>query len=209
MQRRPSATPFLLAAVCRLIAAITLLIAISAVPTARVAACSCILMGDDSDAALEASDLAFSGTVVGEQPSVIPGGGREPPAPGPNTYLFKVDGVAKGEVGAVAGVMSGTGGGDCGMTFERDERWMVFANRETADAGDGPEPDERFWTSICSGNLPLEPDQHPPVPVTNPVSTQEPEAEGGVPVELVAAVLGAAAIALVSAYLFTRSERSA
>ena len=53
----------------RLLAALAIVIGISAVPIAQVAACSCMALGPEE--AAQMSDVVFAGTVVGEAVGAI------------------------------------------------------------------------------------------------------------------------------------------
>lgn len=100
----------------RLLGALAIVIGISAVPVVRVAACSCAAMAPDEAAA--AADVVFAGTAVGEE--LLPGTGLAPMpigGMGSTVYTFKVDGVAKGEVGTEAAVRAGGDSAGCGMSF--------------------------------------------------------------------------------------------
>lgn len=188
---------------------------LSAVPIARVAACSCMQMSPE--AAVAAVSAAFTGTVMHEDPmtgSGFGGTGAEPvgdiprdaplpmpaiaPDQGAMLYRFEVDGVAKGELGTQATLLGGGDGAGCGMSFAVGQRWLIFANVE----GDV------LTTSLCAGNVLLEPGQEPPLPVTAP--TASPGADGSgftLPMGVVVPVAVIAALVGVSAYIFWRADR--
>ncbi|MCA1587311.1 MAG: hypothetical protein LC744_01110 [Chloroflexi bacterium] len=70
-----------------------IVLAVSAIPIAEAAACSCMPMVPSEAAAM--ADAAFTGTVVAEQPVA----GDQPLGPAPMgqiIYTFEVDGIAKG-----------------------------------------------------------------------------------------------------------------
>ena len=184
----------------RVVGAVALVVGVSAVPVARVAACDCALRGPDEAAA--ASDAAFTGVAIAasEGAAPAPAPALREPMPMPMSqvlYTFAVDGVAKGDVGAEAQVLAGGDQGACGMTFAMNERWLIFA---TSEGG-------MLTTHLCSGNMALEPDEEPPIPVTAPSASGGAPSGAGVPLGVllpVAAVLG---LAGVSAFLFWRADR--
>jgi len=109
-------------------------------PGATVAsACDC--QGPATDAAaIELSDAAFTGTLVG----------RIDPDPlvtsaDPVRYVFDVELVHKGEVGARVEVESAWSGASCGATIAADQPMFVVARVE----GD------RLTTAQCSGTRPV------------------------------------------------------
>lgn len=176
----------------RLLAALAIVAAVSAIPIAQVAACSCMPMVPGEAAAM--ADAAFTGTVVGEQPA-----DDEPLGPAPMgqiLYTFAVDGVAKGDVGARATVLSGGDGAGCGMSFAMDERWLIFA---TADGG-------QLGTGLCSANVPLAADEEPPISVVPPTGTPSYDG-GGVPLGVIVPSVAVVGLLGVAAYLFWRAER--
>jgi hypothetical protein len=205
----------------RLAAACALVTAVSAVPVARVAACSCMPMAPEE--AARASDVAFTGTTVHEEPLALGRGGavvvgearaigagavaveREAvlvdPAIAPawaTMYTFEVDGVAKGEIGPEVQVQAGGDGAGCGMSFGMNERWLIFATVE----GD------TLTTHLCAGNAPLAPGEEPPIPVSAPEQGAG-DAGGGLPLGIVLPVLVVLALAAVSGYIFWRADRPA
>jgi len=164
------------------------------VPIAQVAACSCIAMSPEE--AARTADAVFAGTVVGEEPPAA----RDllgPEPMGQVVYTFAVDGVAKGEVGAEASVVAGGDSAACGMTFSTKERWLIFATIQ----------DGMLTTSLCAGNLPLQPDEAPPIPVYAPTASEPDAAGGGLPIGVALPVAAVVALAAVSALLFWRADR--
>ena len=177
-------------------AIVTVALAASAVPAARVAACDCMMMSPDE--AVAAAEVAFTGTVAGERPIAE---NREPRdgtgGVGNVLYAFEVDGVAKGDVGATVEVLSGGDGASCGVSFGVGDRWLIFASRET----------DVLATHLCSGNLALAPGEAAPIPVSPPPAGEPQEVGRGLPVAVLVPAFALAALAAASAYLFWRAER--
>ncbi len=173
----------------RLLAAIAILIGISAVPIAQVAACSCMPMTPGEAAA--AAEVVFTGLPVSEEP-----GNANPQAV---LYTFQVDGVAKGDVGTTVSLVAGGDSAVCGVTFALNERWLVFATTQ----------DGALTTSLCAGNLPLRPDEEPPVTVRPPTAGDPADAAGGsgVPIGVILPIAAVVALAGASALLFWRADR--
>lgn len=180
----------------RLIAAAGLVLAISAVPAAHAAACSCAQMVPAE--ALAASDAAFSGTVVAASEAAVPADRGLPFGPGGVRYAFDVDGVAKGDVPASVEVLAGGDSAGCGMTFGTGERWLVFA---TAEGGS-------LSTHLCAGNVPLAAGDEPPVSVATPEDIDAEEAGLAVPVGVIVPAGALLALAAVSGFLFWRADRA-
>ena len=180
----------------RLLAALAIVFGISAVPIAQVAACSCMALGPEE--AAQMADVVFAGSVVGEEV-----GAADPAAPmaAPVRYTFAVDGVAKGEVGAEVAVVAGGDSAMCGMTFAMNERWFIF----------GTVQDGSLTTGLCSGNLPLQPDEDPPMPLYLPEAPADDGAAAGVglPIGVLLPIAAVAAIAGVAGLVFWRADRSA
>ncbi len=177
----------------RVLAALAIVIGISAIPIAQVAACSCMPMSPAEAAAM--ADAAFTGTVVGEQPMAA----RDllgPEPMGQTLYAFEVDGIAKGDVGAQTTVLAGGDSAGCGMSFAMEERWLIFAYAE----GD------QLTTGLCSANVPLAADEDPPVAVT-PVTATPAESGGGVPFGLILPAVAVLALVGIAAFLFWRADR--
>jgi hypothetical protein len=62
---------------------------------------------------------------------------------------FRVIAVAKGtpKIGDVVTLSSGLGGGDCGLSFARGERWAIYAGQRAGGV---------LQTHMCSGSRPVE-----------------------------------------------------
>ena len=124
----------------------------------KLMACSCISTGD-AVAAVSGADAVFRGTVVVTELVFVEKNGEvfSVPAAGETTgtlhrvVVLKVLERFKGEVGPFAIVATGSGGGDCGYTFEAGATYLVYADR-TKDPGatkvGGSKP--ALTTSICS-----------------------------------------------------------
>lgn len=180
----------------RILGALAIVVGVSVVPLAQVAACSCMEMVPAEAARM--ADAVFTGTPVSEQPGPPNPDAPMPAGPsGPVLYTFAVDGVAKGDVGAEATILGGGDSAMCGMTFATNERWLIFATLQEGALG----------TSLCAGNLLLQPGEEPPIPVTTPTAS-EPTAPGaGVPVGIILPVAAVVALAGVAGFLFWRADR--
>jgi hypothetical protein len=182
--------------VWRLLGAIALVLAVSAVPVARAAACDCQQLTPEESASF--ADVVFTGAAVAEAPAPMPAL-REGELPqGQAFYTFAVDGVHKGEIAEQTQVLAGGDQGACGMTFAMNERWLIFAA-----AGEGV-----LSTHLCAGNVALEPGQEPPLPVTAPTASGSGGSGTGVPVGVLVPVAAIVALAGVSAFLFWRADRA-
>lgn len=209
----------------RFVAAWLVALGASAIPLVQVAACSCMEMPPGEAAAM--ADVAFTGTVVAEEPMAGPmgmeearaipvavgavpvGGGAvgavavttefDPAVTGgwSTMYTFEVDGVAKGDVGAEALVVAGGDGAGCGMSFSLGDRWLVFATQE----GDA------LTTHLCAGNVPLADGEEPPLAVSAPGEGPAQEEGSGIPIGLLGPLAAVIAVAGVSAYAFWRADR--
>ena len=182
-------SPFL-----RLLAALAIVLAVSTIPIAQVAACSCMRLVPGEAAAM--ADAAFTGTVVAEQPVA----GDDPLAPAPMghiLYTFEVDGIAKGDLGTRATILAGGDSAGCGMSFAMNERWLVFASAQ----------DGELATGLCSANVPLAADEEPPISVSPPTPGAADEGGAGVPLGVVVPGLAVTALLGVAAFLFWRADR--
>jgi hypothetical protein len=147
------------------------------------------------------ADAVFTGTVtdqqsVGLEPvGALAATGPMPGGMGQVVYTFAVDGVAKGVLGTQASVLGGGDDGMCGMSFGMGERWLVFA------AWDGA----IHSTGSCSGNMPLGPDEDPPLPLSEPIAG-EIEQPFEIPWTAVTLLAITAIVVGVSAFAFRRSS---
>jgi hypothetical protein len=174
----------------RLAAAASLLLALVALPAARVVACSCA-MSTPEEAAI-GSDAVFTGTVVGTSPIAVPPAGGLP-GTGDTIYTFAVDGVAKGDLGPEVSVLAGGDGTSCGIGFAADVRYLVFASIDGAG----------LTTHLCSGSTELPVGQAAPLPMRAPAATVS---TGGPPLAVI--VLGAVVLGLagISTFAFRRGR---
>lgn len=149
----------------------TLALAVIALAPSPVAACLC---GSTSADPPILGDVAFIGVVAARNDPAI----FETPGPGYGvTYTFAVEEVILGEVGPFTEVLTGWGGGDCGLPMAVGERWRIDAYRFEGD----------LWANICSGSQLLD------------VGVPAPPVPGGVPpagLAAVGAVLGVGASVL-------------
>lgn len=187
----------------RFLLALAMAFAMAAVPLEQVAACSCAQMSVDEAAAN--AQAVFAGTVVDERPVARDDGplravAATAPMPGMDgrvIYTFKVDGVAKGDIGAQVELLGGGNGGSCGMSFGVGERWLIFASWDGAV----------HTTSLCAGNLQLAPDETSPLPLAAPgEETTIPDAPVEIPWTALG-VLGAIGILLLASWFAFRPER--
>ncbi|QQR54678.1 hypothetical protein IPG41_05830 [Candidatus Peregrinibacteria bacterium] len=95
--------------------------------TPRAQACSCVRPGTPAEE-LEASDVVFSGQVVGIDHATY---GYD--------VTLQVHESWKGEVKGKITVHTGMGGGDCGFNFEQGKDYLVYASQS----------DENYGVSIC------------------------------------------------------------
>ncbi|HET8777885.1 MAG TPA: hypothetical protein VFN76_09510 [Candidatus Limnocylindria bacterium] len=178
--------------------------ALAALPVEQVAACSCAQTTVEEAAAN--AQAVFVGTVVDERPVGRDDGpvravAATAPMPGPTgqvIYTFKVEVVAKGDIGTQVELLGGGDGASCGMSFGIGERWLVFASWDGAV----------HTTNLCAGNRNLAPDEEPPLPMSAPGAE---EAIPDAPIEIpwsALGVLGAIAIVLVASWFAFRTEPS-
>lgn len=180
----------------RLLAAMAIVLAVSAIPIAQVAACSCMPMAPGEAAAT--ADAAFTGTVVAEQ--AVAGDQPLGPAPmGQILYTFEVDGIAKGDLGREATVLAGGDSAGCGMSFAMNERWLIFASAEGG----------QLTTGLCSANVPLAADEEPPISVSPPSGDTGEERGAGVPLGVIVPAVAVLGLIGVAGFLFWRADRPA
>lgn len=184
--------------------ALAMAVGLAILPVRQAFACSCMEMTVDEAAA--AAHAVFTGTVIDEQPlgrQTGPMGAIAATAPMPGgmgavMYTFQVDGVVKGDVGKQASVLGGGDGASCGMSFALGERWMLFT------MWDGTV----HSTSLCSGNVPLDADEDPPLPVSAPEGGDISQPPTEIPWTAVALLGAVILVAGVSAFAFRRSGPS-
>ena len=119
-------------------------------PTAASAFCTCA--GPTTDAAaIRHNDAVFEGRVLRSRRVRYRDGFRG------IVYTFAVSRWRKGTPSRTVDVVTGEGGGDCGVEFDRGRTHTVYASRNGAG---------RLATDICSG--PYLPAPAPPPPLSNP-----------------------------------------
>ena len=113
---------------------------------APAAACSCIATTDT--AAFDGSDAVFTGRMV-ERTEVRPDVGFMHAV-----VTFEAIKVFKGHVAKSQEVVTGLGGGDCGLPFEERASYVVFAQLDSALGLDTPMGPGQLSASICGGTRP-------------------------------------------------------
>ena len=89
-------------------------------------------------------------------------------------WTFAVERVLVGTVGGPPEVVTGLGSGECGAAFTFGGRYLVVASR--LPPGAPADIAGRLVTSICAGNLPLQPGPpEPPAPPDPPDPLPAPE----------------------------------
>ncbi len=143
---------------------------------ARVLACSCVPTSPCQS--FGRADTVFAGKVVGakqqktatDYETINEGKSDEKTIAKKVTYdigeiYFEVtEAFAGTKKGERVSIHSNTGGGDCGVWFQRGETYLVFASKENSNessaissltygnSGEKLQPDaNRLWTTICSG----------------------------------------------------------
>lgn len=105
--------------------------------------CRCVVPPPTPQSALESATAVFTGTVVSiRETTVSPEPGRWRPA---RMVGFRVDGAWKGVSAPKVVVLTGMGGGDCGLDFDRGARYLVYAH-----AG----ADGKLSTGVCRRTAP-------------------------------------------------------
>ena len=119
----------------RLLVAFGLTVALSAVPISRVAACSC--GGGALPDAIRGATIALIGTVNRTADAA-------PDELGPRVrYEFAVERANRQTGPTVEIVAWAGGGGSCGVTFGRGERWLILAHSMEGS----------LQTNLCSSNM--------------------------------------------------------
>lgn len=178
---------------------------LSIAPMTSAFACSCMAL--TTREAFEMADLAFTGTVVGEDVAVPPQ--PAPPVPGVAqvSYAFDVDAVYKGDVSQPQVVTSTfPDGASCGIGFAAEERWLIFVNLS----------DGMPWTTSCSANVLLTGNDAeavlaelpPPVDSPPPVEAGTEGAPLDLPMPLLVGLAAILLVAGVSAWAFRRETSS-
>ena len=126
----------------RALAALALVLGVSAVPAATVSACDC--MFTELPDAVRDADVAFVGTVAGRS---APASAIDRGLPPEQTWTWNVersrDPLESARVEVVAWEDDGA---NCGVSFATDERWLVLGDLE----------DGRLLTNSCMRNQRLD-----------------------------------------------------
>lgn len=109
---------------------------------AAALACSCAPPPEPS-VALEASDVVFSGTVVGVPPAPAE---NAPQGVGPVEYRFNVAQSWKGEPGMEVRVLTNSSGAACGRKYTKGGTYLIYASMR----------DNAIHDSLCSRTRTLE-----------------------------------------------------
>ena len=104
-------------------------------PTFATGFCTCVGPRTEAEA-VRFNDVVFEGRVVRVRPVAYGDGFRG------YIYTFVVTRWRKGTPIRTIDVLTGEGGGDCGMAFDEGRIHTVYAHRDDGD---------RLWTTICSG----------------------------------------------------------
>ena len=184
----------------RWIAAVALVVGLSVVPVARVAACSCAM--SELPDAIRQAEVAFVGTLQGTDQAMPIG-----PAPFEEaSWTWAVersrDPIDTASIRVIAWPDDGA---NCGVAFAADERWLVLAHLDESG---------RLATNGCMANRRMDgedPDTEAAIEalLKETVVAGAPEAtDFEVPAPILVVFAGAIALALVSVVAFRR-DRSA
>lgn len=160
--------------------AATLILGAAAVATSDVPAqaCSCVQISDQES--LESADVVFEGVATSRSES---SGGEHT---GSYVWTFDVDRLFKGQVTDPQDVSAGASGSSCGVSFELQTAYRVYASRSESSS---------LTTHLCSATTKLA--NIPPTTATPSIAalqrTRSTSAGGAtlVAVAMLAAVLGA------------------
>jgi hypothetical protein len=120
-------------------------LAVWALPTAPVEACSCMGPGKPCEAFWRAESV-FIGTVASIDQEMVTDKWSDRPYPR-RVVSFDAVTVTRGPSDQPMRVRTGFGGGDCGYTFNVGQSYVVYTHRDS---------DGRLATSICTRTAPLE-----------------------------------------------------
>ncbi|NRQ32361.1 hypothetical protein HII36_10995 [Nonomuraea sp. NN258] len=138
----------------RLLALLALIAAALAGTATAAHACDCATLSPAK--AVGHAKTVFTGTVVAiRSDSMNPLGPSEP-----NVYTFRADTVYKGAPAAEYTVATNVGGAACGYAFERGARYLVFAGTDPSVLNETA-PRAALSSSLCAGNVPVEPGSGP------------------------------------------------
>jgi hypothetical protein len=185
----------------RWISAVALVIGLSAVLVARVAACSCAMTA--LPAAIGEADVAFVGTLQGTDQAAMP----LPPVPFEEaSWTWAVersrDPIDTASISIIAWPDDGA---NCGVAFANEERWLVLGLLDESG---------RLATNGCMANHRMDgedPETEASIEalLTETAEAGPPQAPGlEVPTPILVVFAGAIALALVSVVAFGR-DRSA
>ncbi|MEV0388716.1 hypothetical protein [Nonomuraea sp. NPDC050643] len=135
----------------RLFALFALVAALLAGTSTAAHACSCAQMTPARS--VEQATAVFTGTVVAVRTD-----DARPPAP--SVFTFRADNVYKGTPAAEFTLASDVDSASCGYAFEKGTRYLVFASAETSAVA-GEVPGVGLSSSLCAGNVPVEPGTGP------------------------------------------------
>ncbi|MEV0612557.1 hypothetical protein AB0I81_04465 [Nonomuraea sp. NPDC050404] len=136
----------------RLLAVLILIATVLVGASAPAYACSCSRLSPAE--AVKHADTVFTGTVAWGS------GEGEVPVGRPVIYTFRADNVYKGAPAAEFRLVSSADTAACGYPFATGGRYLVFAS--SGDSGMFEQPEEvGLSTTLCSGNVPVEPGEGP------------------------------------------------
>ncbi|TMR96577.1 hypothetical protein [Nonomuraea basaltis] len=135
--------------VIRLLALLSLVACVLGSTSTAAYACSCAIRTPAQ--AVEHADAVFTGTVA-EGTAIGPRS--------PDVYTFRVDNVYKGAPTAEFTLATDADTASCGYPFERGGRYLVFAASDESELSE-PVPGVSLTSSLCSGNVPIDPGTGP------------------------------------------------
>jgi hypothetical protein len=128
--------------------------------TNQLTACSCVGRSEVRDE-IKNSDVVFVGTILDQENRIIEGSPtiRTSMADGkkkmlPNSrqtirYRLLIESVYKGKISRdIVTIISGEGGGDCGIVFEVGEKYIVYGTKKSFFGR--PIEKNAYWTDICT-----------------------------------------------------------
>lgn len=184
----------------RWISAVALVIGLSAVPVARVAACSCAMT--ELPVAIREAEVAFVGTLQGTDQAMPLGAAPFEEASWTWAVERSRDPIDTASISIIAWPDDGA---NCGVAFANEERWLVLGHLDESG---------RLATNGCMANRRMDgedPETEASIEalLTETVEADPPEAPGfELPTPILVVFAGAIAIALVSVVAFRR-DRSA
>ena len=181
-----------------LLVAIGLVAGLTVAPTARVAACDCAMT--ELSQAIRDAEVAFVGRLAGtDEPAAAPAAGGPPQI----TWTWNVersrDPISADTISVTAWPDDGA---NCGVAFGNNEQWLVMGQVEEG----------RLLTNGCMSNLRMDGIDADSEAVIDSLVTYsvrpvgEPE-EGGLPIQVLALLIGAVALGAISVVAFRRGAR--